>query len=279
MTSTLAVSTHGGPIVGSWPPKSPQTMPMWERGPPAPHIGNVCGQLGGQLHTVGTPCVDLVQAVKVAVSQKARSQQGPLGPSKIFVNGHYHTTCAARDVLLVVDQFASLQIFLVGEPHPEQAELPVTGTDLAVQAIPHLTRVRELPVGGCSHIAFYGDVNSDMCPWGWIWFPVGVETEATGPHRTAAGEEYIYTGRGLALSWCLKLITGRGTAPSGGEFEEPTQSQTRTGGEVLVTGHCPVRAWSLRLPTVRDLLSDIGRETTKVGNQIQPYGNKPDFTD
>ena len=85
LNSTLAVwtrSTHGVPTVGSWPPKSPQTLPMWGAGAPAPHIGNVCGDLGGQLPTVGTPCVDLVHTARVEFSAKTRSQQGPIGTTR-----------------------------------------------------------------------------------------------------------------------------------------------------------------------------------------------------
>ena len=77
LNSTIAVrnrSTYGVPTVGSWPPKSPQRSPMLGAGAPAPNIGDVCGDLGGQLSTVGT---------RVGFSAKNRSQQGPVATTKI----------------------------------------------------------------------------------------------------------------------------------------------------------------------------------------------------
>ncbi len=44
-------------------------------GGPRSHIGNVCGDLGGQLPTIGAPCVD---TTGVAISEKTRSHHGPI---------------------------------------------------------------------------------------------------------------------------------------------------------------------------------------------------------
>jgi hypothetical protein len=54
---------------------------------PAPHIGNGCGDMGGQLPTVGTPCLDLVQTARVELSTNNRSSQGPVETTTMITDG------------------------------------------------------------------------------------------------------------------------------------------------------------------------------------------------